>query len=295
MACGAKVSGAFDGSPDLRFEPGPIAAGEFRFEIGTAGAITLVLQAVLPVLAAAAAGSRVEVVGGTHVPLSPSYDYFARHWASAVRGLGLVLSAQMGRAGFYPPGGGEVQAKVAPWKRPAAALDLSERGALVGIKGLSGAARVKGGAAERQRDAAQGVLWERRRFEAEWQVVEVSADSPGSFLYLEALFERGRGAFAFLGQRGVSPEALGDRAARRLLHFLEDEQGAVDAHLADQLVVPLVAAGGGGRVSTVEVTGHLESAAEVAGRFGHPVKVWGRLGGPGGLEVGRHVAAAIAG
>ncbi|HEY6551866.1 MAG TPA: RNA 3'-terminal phosphate cyclase, partial [Vicinamibacteria bacterium] len=60
MACAAKVSGAFDGSPDLRFEPGPIAAGEFRFEIGTAGAVTLVLETVLPVLGAAASASRVE-------------------------------------------------------------------------------------------------------------------------------------------------------------------------------------------------------------------------------------------
>src|SRR5215813_9473461 len=47
MASGAKVGGAFDGSPDLRFEPGPIHAGDFRFEIGTAGAVTLVLQTIL--------------------------------------------------------------------------------------------------------------------------------------------------------------------------------------------------------------------------------------------------------
>jgi RNA 3'-terminal phosphate cyclase (ATP) len=290
MACGARVSGAFDGSPDLRFEPGPIAAGEFHFEIGSAGAVTLVLESVLPVLGAASAASRVDVVGGTHVPGSPSYEYFARHWTSAARGLGLAVKAEMGRAGFFPLGGGQVQARVEPWARPAAALDLVERGALVAIKGLSGAARVKGGAAERQRDAAQRVLWERRRFEAEWQVIESSAHSPGSFLFLEAIFESGRGAYGFLGQRGTSPETLGERAARRLLRFLEDEQGAVDGHLADQLVVPMVAGGGGGKVSTVEVTRHLESVAEIAARFGLPVTVWGRPGGPGGLEVPRHSA-----
>ena len=53
MVCEAKVGGAFDGSPDLRFEPGPIAPGDFRFEIATAGAASLVLQTVL-----AAAGHR---------------------------------------------------------------------------------------------------------------------------------------------------------------------------------------------------------------------------------------------
>src|SRR5438876_198404 len=54
LACGARVGGAFDGSPDVRFEPGPVAAGDFRFEIATAGAVTLVLQTVLLPLATAA-------------------------------------------------------------------------------------------------------------------------------------------------------------------------------------------------------------------------------------------------
>ena len=58
IACGAEVHGAFDGSPDLRFLPGPVAAGEFRFDIGTAGASTLVLQSVLPVLATAPTASQ---------------------------------------------------------------------------------------------------------------------------------------------------------------------------------------------------------------------------------------------
>src|SRR5205085_1811734 len=34
----ARVGGAFEGSPDLRFEPEAVTPGEFRFEIGTAGA-----------------------------------------------------------------------------------------------------------------------------------------------------------------------------------------------------------------------------------------------------------------
>ena len=58
MACDAKTSGLFEGSPDLRFEPGKANAGDFRFEIGTAGASSLVLQTVLPVLATADAESR---------------------------------------------------------------------------------------------------------------------------------------------------------------------------------------------------------------------------------------------
>lgn len=286
MACGAKVGGVFDGSPDLRFEPGPLVAGDFVFEIATAGAASLVLQTVLAPLATAGAASRIAITGGTHVPASPSFHYLSRHWAAAVEPLGLHASFALERAGFYPPGGGEVKAAVAPWQRPAS-LSLTERGAFVAVRGLSGEAKLKGDVARRQRDAAQERLWEARRLEAAWDVVSIPAQSPGSFLLIEAVFEKSRGAFGFLGERGVRAEQLGDRAARRVLAFLEAE-GAVDPQLADQLAVPLALSGGGGSVSTPEVTRHLETVAQVLSLFGVPARTWGRRGGPGGLEVERH-------
>lgn len=283
MACGAKVGGVFEGSPDLRFEPGPIAAGDFRFEIATAGAATLVLQTVVPPLATAGAASRVAVTGGTHVPLSPSFDFLSRHWAAAVAGLGLRSAYSLLRAGFHPPGGGEIEARVEAWTRPAA-LRIEERGALIRLRGVSGEAHVKKDVAKRQRDAAQARLWEARRLEAEWDVVAVKAASPGSFLLLEAVFEKGRGAFGYLGERGVRAEQLGDRAARRMLRFL-DEEGATDPCLADQLVVPFALAGGGGMATTTEVTAHLETAVTTAGLFGVKARVIGRRGLPGAVEV----------
>jgi RNA 3'-terminal phosphate cyclase (ATP) len=284
LACGAKVGGAFEGSPDLRFEPGPIVPGEFRFEIATAGSATLVLQTVLPALATAAAGSRVSVTGGTHVPASPSFDYLARHWCAVMQQLGLRARVSLVCAGFYPPGGGEIASVVDPWRRPAS-LVWEERGALLEVRGLSGSVRLHGEVARRQRDAAQARLWEERRIEAAWDVAEAKGASPGSFLLLEAIFEKSRAAFGFLGERGLRAELLGDRAARRLLRFLEAE-GATDPHMADQLALPLAVAGGGGRVTTNEVTRHLETMASVLVLFGIPARTWGRIGGPGGLEVG---------
>ena len=286
MACGARVGGAFDGSPDVRFEPGPVAGGEFRFEIATAGAATLVLQTVLLPLATAAQPSRVEVTGGTHVPASPSFHYLANHWRPVVERLGVSLSLTLAKGGFYPPGGGEIRSEVKPWSRPAAPLSLEKRGALLGIRGTSGASRPTGDLARRQADAARELLWERRRLESTWEVVDVPASSPGSFLLLEAVFEEGRAAFGLLGQRGLRAEVVGDRAARQLIQFLEGE-GAVDRHLADQLALPLALSGGGGRVTTNEVTRHLETVAGVVSQFGIPARTWGRRGGPGGLEVER--------
>ena len=288
LACGARASGLFEGSPDLRFEPGPVSAGDFRFEIGTAGAATLVLQAVLPVLSTAEAESRVLVVGGTHVPRSPAFPYLARHCAAVVARLGLRTHHDLVRAGFYPRGGGELRSRALPWARPGAALVMESRGRLLAVRGVSGAGRIKGDLVARQRDAAQARLWEARRLDTEWEVGEVPSEGPGSFLYLEAEFEAGRAAFSWLGEKGVRPEILGDRAARRLLRFLSNEEGAcVDAHLADQLVVPSCLAGGGGRWTTGEITSHLLTVARVAEAFAFKVRIEGRRGGPGLVEVDR--------
>jgi RNA 3'-terminal phosphate cyclase (ATP) len=89
-----------------------------------------------------------------------------------------------------------------------------------------------------------------------------------------------------LAERGLRAEVLGERAMRKLLRFLGDEEAAVDPWLADQLAVPLALAGGGGRLVTSEVTPHLETVASVLRAFGFASQAFGRRGGPGGLEVG---------
>jgi len=285
MCCGAEVHGAFEGSPDLRFLPGQPTGGEFTFDIGTAGASTLLLEAAVPVLATAGSASRVSVLGGTHLFRSPSYHFLARHWAATVERLGLRLRPELQQAAFGTKAEGRIRCEVRPWQRPAT-LDLSARGARLSVRGIAGAGRVKGSVAQRAAEAARALLWEARRIESEWEVVELRSASPGFFLEVEALFENGRAAFPALGERGVRPELMGERAARRLLRFLDDEEAVVDPWLADQLAVPLAIAGGGGRLVTSEVTAQLETASRLLRTFEVPCETWGRRGGPGGLSVG---------
>lgn len=287
LVTGARTGGAFEGSPDVRFEPGPVRPGDYRFEIATAGSTSLVAQTLIVPLAAAAERSRVEVTGGTHVPAAPSFDYLARHYAATLGRLGLAVRAALVRAGFYPPGGGEMRIEVEPWARPAPRLELERRGALLEIRGISGGGKGRIDVARRQAEAAQERLWEARRLESGWDVREVPSASPGSFLLVEAIFEETRAAFGLLGEKGLRGEVLGDRAARALLRFLDQEEGAVDEHLADQLVLPLAVSGGGGRVTTDRVSRHLVTVVDIAQRFGVPARAWGRLGGPGGFEVDR--------
>src|ERR1051326_8270515 len=62
----AVARGAAMGSSTRAFEPGDVRAGEYRFNIGTAGSTTLVLQTVLPALLQLEQPSWVVIEGGTH-------------------------------------------------------------------------------------------------------------------------------------------------------------------------------------------------------------------------------------
>ena len=108
---------------------------------------------------------------------------------------------------------------------------------------------------------------------------------------LEVVGEAADGRQAIRLAASLRPDLLGDRAARTLLKFLGGE-GAVDPHLADQLAVPMALSGKGGRVTTTEVSLHLETVAEIMSLFGIPARTFGRRGGPGGLEVGAPAEAA---
>jgi RNA 3'-terminal phosphate cyclase (ATP) len=285
MTCGARLQGAFEGSGELRFEPGPLSPGDFEFDVsgGTSG--TFVMQSALTVLARSDAPSRLRVFGGTHLPRCPSFHYLSRHWLNLAARTGIGAQMRLDRASFVARGAGEMRAETRP-ARPGEPLELDQRGALLAVRGVCGAAGLKGEVAQRMRDAAAGRLWEERRLGCDWELLDLPAVSAGTFAQMELLFEHGQAAFSLLGERAVRAEAAGERLARQCLRFLDGE-AVVDRFAADQLVLPLAASRAGGRVVTEVVTNHLISVTAVARLFGFDAKVWGSLGMRGGVEVAR--------
>lgn len=117
--CGAQVEGDEAGSLALSFAPGPIRGGEYRFDVGTAGAATLVAQTVLPVLLKADAPSSVTITGGTHVQWAPIWEFFAIAYLPQLRAMGAEVEAELVHHGFYPAAGGEIRLfPSSPSKRP---------------------------------------------------------------------------------------------------------------------------------------------------------------------------------
>lgn len=255
--CGAEVSDAEPGSQTLHFKPGKIRGGDYRFAIGTAGSCTLVLQTLLPALWFAERESTLLVSGGTHNPAAPPADFLIRSWLPLLRTMGVDMDIELLRHGFYPAGGGEIRARVAPlaeW-RP---LHLEERGALLSTRAIGVVAGVPGDVAKREveRTSAQlGPLDEEIR-------MLPAREGPGNVLLIELAYQAVCEIVSAYGERGRPAVAVADSAAREARHY-RDSGAAVGEHLADQLLLPLALAGQGSFTTHV-LSPHLHTNLEVS-------------------------------
>jgi RNA 3'-terminal phosphate cyclase (ATP) len=113
----------------LTFEPRTVRAGNYSFSIGTAGSCTLVLQTILPPLLTASAPSVVRISGGTHNKAAPPFEFLKRAFLPLLARMGASVELTLERHGFYPRGGGVIEARIEP-ARHLTPIALTERGAL---------------------------------------------------------------------------------------------------------------------------------------------------------------------
>ena len=111
MLCDAELTGAELGSQTLQFIPRkPVQAGDYVLDVaearegGSAGAVMLVLQTLLLPLALAKGVSNVVLRGGTHVDMSPSYDYVHDVWLPMLARMGVKRRAFPGALRLVPGG-----------------------------------------------------------------------------------------------------------------------------------------------------------------------------------------------
>jgi RNA 3'-terminal phosphate cyclase (ATP) len=294
--CHGTLTGDEVGSGTITLEPRTVThQPSWHFDIGTAGSAPLLFQTLCWPLALSGSPTRVCLVGGTHQDHSPSFHYLALVWAPAVARLGFPVELSLQRAGFYPEGGGEFSATLQP-ARAMPALDLTHRGTLLEADVVSLTSGVEFAVAEQQADRAERRMREAGVACQARAVPMPGGPSRGSHLIVVARFERVRSGHSATSEGGREPDRTADAAVADFSRFL-DGRGAVDPHLADQLLVPaaLVAAGRVPRPSEVdlstrftvgEVTRHLLTNAEVVRSFlPVEVRVDGAEGGEGTVTV----------
>ncbi len=256
--CAAEVTGVAVGASSIEFRPGNLASGHFSFDVGTAGSITLVLQALLPVAAAAGGPVRVRLVGGTDVRWSPPIDYFNRVFLALLRGLGSHADVEVLRRGYYPRGGGVVDIVVEP-TRSWSSLGNPERGEIQRVRGIAHVSNLPEHVPKRMKHAAlrrlhgiPDVKIEERVYQGE------EAIGQGGALVLWAETEASLLGAGSLAERGKPSERIGEEAAVSLKAEIES-QATLDVHAADQVLVYLARADNPSRFHVRAVSGHMET------------------------------------
>jgi RNA 3'-terminal phosphate cyclase (ATP) len=250
----------------LEFYPGPVLAGEYAFAIDTAGSATLVAQTVLPALMMAAGISHVTVRGGTHNPLAPTFDFMQRVVLPILRRMGVDVTGEIARYGFFPVGGGELSFKI---QRPGdlRGVVLAETGKLLASTVEAVVANLPQHIGQREVAAVvQGANWQHLQS----VVKQVNAPCPGNVLTIEFQFEQITELMTSLGRRGLPAERVAADCLRQAHDYL-DHKVPVGRYLADQLLLPMAIAahyfGQSSEFVTHSLSSHCQTHIHVIQRF----------------------------
>jgi len=276
------------GATEFVFKPGRLKAGTFRFDVGTAGSITLVLQTLMPILAFAPGAVQLEITGGTDVKWSPPIDYVRLVTLPILERIGFHSHLETVRRGHYPKGGGLVKFS-SGGASELKAMFYEKPGSISKVYGISHAVALPRHVADRQAAAARK-FFEEVNLTSLLIDVEVVDDrgqlSPGSGIVLYAETQNGiiLGSDA-LGERGRPAEEVGLTAGRILVEEAKSE-AMLDRHMGDMIIPFLVLAGGASEVSVSRVTQHTRTNVKVAEWLtGAEFGLEGEIDQPGKLRV----------
>lgn len=277
----AEVKGAGVGSQELTFIPHGIFPGEYKFDIGTAGSTSLVLQAILLPLSLAQAASTVTIKGGTHVPWSPPFHYLKYVFAPMLAFLGVNIELELLRWGWYPHGQGEIKARIYPakelnsqhWENPPLFLSL---------KGLSASVDLPQHIKKRQASRLKTCI-EKLGLKIEIEEQEGFGIGQGSFLFLW-VDEGIKAGFSALGVRRKPAEKVADEACMAFYTYYKGKV-ALDEHLANQIIPYLTLATGSSFFTTI-MSSHLITNIWVINQFlNRNISHTGKIGKPGWVGI----------
>ncbi len=287
--CDAKTNDLKIGTTELYFKPGKIKRGIYEIDIGTAGSISLVLQALILPCMFAPAKVTLKIKGGTCGKWQASVYYLQNVLLPHLQKFVSKIELKILKPGYYPKGGGEVQLEISPRfhihkykfvedflkELKVARTKLIEAGKLEQIRGvvnLSSELEEKD-VGERVKKAAEMAL-KKYNVPINIQVEYAKSLNIGGEIVLWALFSNeGRvdpdnplilGSDALL-EKNKSSEEVGKEAAKRLMKDIDDKN-LTDHYLLDQLI-PFMALLPGSEIQTSQISEHAHTNIYVCKQF----------------------------
>ncbi len=282
--CSGQCEGAALKSSVLDFQPGPVQSGDFRFDIGSAGSASLVIQTVLPALFLADKPSAVTVTGGTHNPLAPPFDFLDETFVPVIATASFNGNCKLIKHGFYPAGGGKITFDVQTWQKSTdRIIDLCEPGPVrnftIGDTVRKG--KVSNGAGKEPQIHAriytaklpphiaqrqQKLLLKSKLNIRNVEHIEVAdSDGPGNCVMIRISGNDRTTVFTAFGMRRKPSQEVVSEVVNLAKDFLASG-AAIDRFLADQLLIYMAMAEAGS-YTTNELSSHLQTNMEVIKKF----------------------------
>ena len=231
--CNAEIQGLEIGSSNLKFIPGRIKGGEYKFDIGTAGSIALVFQACILGSLKTKEPIIIRLTGGTDVRWSLSWDYFEHVFLPLIQKMGVLIKARLIQRGYYPKGGGEAAVTINPCKT-VLPLQLGKKQKFTEVKGIMHSANLPDHIGTRMKHAAIKTLL-KKNLTSSLQIEKTTSLSTGTGITLWTQSEDTLLGSTVLGEKGVPSEKIGETAAMNLLREI-DSGATLDAYAFDQIL-----------------------------------------------------------
>jgi len=261
--CNGKSHGAAEGSKVLDFRASPVHSGDFRFDIGSAGSATLVIQTLLPALFLTNKPSTVTVTGGTHNPLAPPFDFLSETFLPAIKTVGFQGDCKLLRHGFFPAGGGKITLRIQSSQiQSNKTISLCDSGQEFQINAKIYTAKLPTRIAHHQ----QKLLLQSGLNVQNIEQTDVrDSKGPGNAVCIRLCCNERTTVFTAFGLRGKPSEQVISEVVDLAKHFIESG-AAVDYFLADQLLL-YMAITNGGYFTTDRISAHTKTNMEVIKRF----------------------------
>ncbi|MHA1754326.1 MAG: RNA 3'-terminal phosphate cyclase [Candidatus Odinarchaeia archaeon] len=266
----SELKGVKEGSMEIEYLPKRKIAKNMKFDVGTAGSIPLLIQAITPYMIFLDKPITIEFIGGTNVRWSPPIDYLQRVFVPLLNKMNIKLKIELLKRGFYPKGGGRVKLSSEPvdYIKP---INLDKNQKLKQISGISYASNLPIHVVKRQAKAALDYLNSENLTSKVNVNIEIEnptqSFSAGSGIVLVANLDKdGIIGSDELGERGIPAETVGRNAAINLTTQIKSG-ASVDKNMADMLTLYMALARGKSTIYASDLTSHLLTNIKIIEKF----------------------------
>ena len=261
--CKGEAEGLSIGSSNLKFFPGEIQPGEYKFNIGTAGSLTLVFQACILGFLTTSKPIKIKINGGTDVKWAPTWDHFNQIFLALIEKMGVKVETQLIRRGYYPKGGGEAVITIHPVKK-LQSLELEDVN-YGKIQGIIHSANLPEHISRRMKHAALNIAL-KNSIQADIKVETAKSLSPGTGITLWCKSNKNVMGSTLLGEKGIAAERIGENAANQIIKDIKMNT-TMDMYTFDQILPYMVLAEKESTCIVRELSPHAQTSMWLANQF----------------------------